>query len=501
MPKYKPALPLWDQQRRALKKSLYRESFAYLMAMRTGKSPTTLADFGQLELDGLVQDMLGFAPAGAYRTWEDDVLPKHLSADLKRRLRVHTWSASDGVKRTALLDNFMYDQSRPRALFVNTEAMSGVKRARDLVKKFLDQRNSYAFCDESTDIKNPDSERAKFAVDEIRPRANYRRILSGLPTPKSPLDAYMQFEFLDRSILGFNSFLGFEARYAKVVQLPIGPILTNRYDGSPLLDNEGKVRRRMIKRLQGFVDVEDIHAKIEPHSHRVRLEDCYDLPPKMYFFRDVEMHPTQKRVYEEMKMFATAELEEMEHVTAHHVVTQMLRLHQILCGHVRTEDGRLAEVPENRSDAICDFLEEHDGKAIIWCAYDYNVQQMVEKLEKRFKRKVARFWGGNRSTREAEEKMFLNDPGCTTLVATAAAGGRGRTWTVADTVIYHSCTNNLEHRMQSEERAQAMEKHRNVGYYDFRCRGTVEEPIYSALRKKLNLASIVNGDEYKRWLI
>jgi SNF2 family DNA or RNA helicase len=257
----------------------------------------------------------------------------------------------------------------------------------------------------------------------------------------------------------------------------------------------------MVKRLQGFVDVEEINAAIMPHSHRVRLEDCYDLPPKMYFFRDVEMHPVQKRVYEEMKQFATAELDSMDHVTAHHVVTQMLRLHQILCGHVRTEDGRLAEVPENRSDAICDFLEEHDGKRIIWCAYDYNVQQMVAKLEKRFGRKVARFWGGNRSTREAEEKMFLNDPECRDLVATAAAGGRGRTWTVADTVIYHSCTNNLEHRMQSEERAQAMEKHRNVGYYDFRVPGTVEDPIYSALRKKLNLATIVTGDEYKRWLI
>ncbi len=90
MPRYKPGKPLWDQQKKALKKSLYREEFAYLMAMRTGKSPTTLADFGQLELDNLAQDMFGFAPAGAYRTWEDDVLPKHLSTDLKKRLRVHT---------------------------------------------------------------------------------------------------------------------------------------------------------------------------------------------------------------------------------------------------------------------------------------------------------------------------------------------------------------------------------------------------------------------------
>ena len=500
MATYKPALPLWKQQREGLKKMMYQEAFALLMAMRTGKSPTTLADFGQLELDGLAQDLLGFAPAGAYRTWEDDVIPKHASADLKKRLRVHTWSASDGVRRTNLLDNFMYDHSRPRALFVNTEALSGVKRARELVIKFLEQRTSYAFCDEATDIKSPESERAKFAVDEIKPRANWRRILTGLPTPKSPLDAYMQFEFLDSNILGFRSFQGFEARYAKVVKLPIGPVLKGR-GGLPLIGEDGKVMRRMIKKVQGYYDVEDIHQKIAPYSHRVRLEDCYDLPPKMYMFRDVDMHPVQKRVYEEMKQFATAELEDMDHVTAHHVVVQMLRLHQILCGHVKTEDGRVAEVPELRTDAVCDLLEEHEGKAIIWCAYDYNVHKMVEALKKRFGKKVARFWGGNRATREEEEKAFLNDPDCPFIVATAAAGGRGRTWTVADIVVYHSCTNNLEHRMQSEDRAQGMEKYRSVGYYDFRCQGTVEGPIYHALRNKLDLASVVTGDSYKRWLI
>jgi SNF2 family DNA or RNA helicase len=500
MPVYKPAKSLWTHQAEGLKKSLYQPVFAYLMAMRTGKSPLTCADFGQLELDNLAQDLMIFAPAGAYRTWET-VFDLHLSEDLKKRMLVHVWESGNKTKtKEREQDWFMAQHGKPRALLINTEAFSTVKMARDLAKKFLEQRSSYAACDEATDIKSPKSERAKFAVDEIAPRANYRRILTGLPTPKSPLDAYMQFEFLDTNILGFRSFEGFKTRYAKVTKIPAGPIKKGR-GGEPLLDERGNLQRVSIERITGYHDVEEIHAAIAPHAHRVRLEDCYDLPPKMYAFRDVEWHPTQKRVYEEMKTFATAQLDELEHVTAHHVITQMLRLHQILCGHVRTEDGRIADVPENRVEAICDLLEEHDGKSIIWCAYDHSLNAMVEGLKKRFKKRVARFWGGNRKTREEEEKMFLGDRDCPYIVATAAAGGRGRTWVSADTVIYHSCTDNLEHRLQSEERAQGVDKVRSVGYYDFRIRGTVEEKFYGALRNKLDLASVVVGDNYRQWII
>jgi SNF2 family DNA or RNA helicase len=79
---------------------------------------------------------------------------------------------------------------------------------------------------------------------------------------------------------------------------------------------------------------------------------------------------------------------------------------------------------------------------------------------------VARFWGGNRNTREQEEGDFKQNPSTRFMVATAAAGGRGRTWTQADLVIYFSNTWNLEHREQSEERAQGVGKTKNVLYID-----------------------------------
>ncbi len=114
---------------------------------------------------------------------------------------------------------------------------------------------------------------------------------------------------------------------------------------------------------------------------------------------------------------------------------------------------------------------------------------------------VARFWGGNVATREDEERLFLSSPNCRFMVATPSAGGRGRTWSNADLVIYYSSTNNLEHRDQSEQRAQGYHKERAVDYIDLIVPRTIEGKILNALRNKIDMASAINGDNYKEWLI
>lgn len=514
MARYVPGRPLWDHQRRALDLMRGRDAFALLMAMRTGKTPTTLADFGRLELSGHAQDLIVIAPGGAYRTWAeaDDAgrltggaMAEHLSEDLRGRIRVHVWSARDGARRTAVLDDFMAERRRPRALLVNVEAFASVRRAREMAHAFVKQRASYAVVDEATKIKGHRAERAKFCVDMIGPYSDYRRILSGLLTPRSPLDAYMPFEFLGERSLGFSSIDGMRAQYMIRRMLPKGPA-RRLPDGSLARDEDGEVIRRVIPVFVGHRRLDDLQRRIAGLSYRVRLEDCSDIPERMYLFREVEMHPDQRRIYDELLHFATAQLGEQDFVTVSQVVTQMLRLHQVLCGHTTTEDGRLVEVPETRTEETCDLLEEHEGKSVIWCAYDYNVRKTSEAIARRFSEggtpaKVARFWGGNRNTREAEEKMFKEDPACRHMVATPDAGGMARTWNVADLSVYHSCRPNLEHRMQSEERVMRVGAGGSVGYVDLRCRGTVEERFVRCLRDRINMSTVINGDDYKEWLI
>jgi SNF2 family DNA or RNA helicase len=55
--------------------------------------------------------------------------------------------------------------------------------------------------------------------------------------------------------------------------------------------------------------------------------------------------------------------------------------------------------------------------------------------------------------------------------------------------------------MQSEDRAHRSGQTKSVTYVDLVCRGTVEEKIVAALRKKIDIAATIMGDGYRTWLV
>lgn len=498
---YQTKLTPYEHQTEALNRIEGKKAFALLMAMRTGKTKVLLDDFGQKELDGEVNDLLVIAPAGVYRTWVK-AMQDHLSDDLLERVQLLVWSSAkaNGVNASKEREAFLNKRDAPRVLLMNIEALSGVKLARKTCLEFLrDHKHAMIAVDESTIIKSPKAQRTKFVNHVLAYKAAYRRILCGLVTPRSPLDLFCQFEFLDPAILGQKSFYTFRERYAIIVKKSFGG--------------------RQVPIIKGYRGVEELKRLIEPHSSRVEFRPKI---PSTYSIREVALSDEQKRLYQDIKQFATTKLESGDHVTATIVIAQMLRLHQVLCGWVRDENGMEHEIPERRTDELLELLEEYSGKAIIWCSYDYSVRKVARALAREYdpactiiddwgrekkidpvfpNKCVARFWGGNEATREEEEQEFLNSPECRFMVATPSAGGRGRTWSNADLVVYYSSTNNLEHRDQSEQRAQGLEKARQVDYVDLIVPGTIETKILEALRKKIDIASLINGDNYKEWLI
>lgn len=475
VPKRKP----WKHQAEALAKLKDQPAFALFMAMRTGKTKTTLDDWGRLQSEGRCNDLMVIAPGGVYKTWLA-AIDDHLPDELLGKILVHCWQSGASSNELKKLEYFLNESKKPRIFLVNIEALSSVKLAREVSKRFL--KNAMLVIDESTSIKNPKAKRTIFINSELSKLAKYRRILTGLPTPRSPLDLYSQFEFLNPSILNCRSYYAFRTRYAIV--------------------RNATFAGRTVPVVVGFKNIDYLNNLISPYTFRATLEDCYDLPAKIYMRRNVQLTDEQKRLYSEMKKYATTQLASMEHVTATVVITQILRLHQILCGHIKDEQGVFHEIAENRTSSLVEFLEEYDGSAIIWCSYDADIHKIEKALKKEYgESSVARFWGGNIKTREAEEKNYLNDPACRFMIATPAAGGRGRTWLKADMVIYYSSTNNLEHRAQSEERAQGVSKKNSVVYVDLLTEGTVEEKIIKSLREKIDLAAMITGDDYQEWLI
>ncbi len=179
-------------------------------------------------------------------------------------------------------------------------------------------------------------------------------------------------------------------------------------------DEHGREKTRKFDQVVGFQNMEELQAKVARYSYRVLKRDCLDLEPKIYAHRDVDMTTEQKKMMQELKNFGHAAIGDTgRFVTTDMIIKRITRELQICCGYVMDDEERvLHEVPENKTKMLLEVLEEHNGKAIIWCPWRPPLDRVIKRLIKEYgPRAVAQFHGGNTKTRVEEERRFLNDPG------------------------------------------------------------------------------------------
>jgi SNF2 family DNA or RNA helicase len=253
----------------------------------------------------------------------------------------------------------------------------------------------------------------------------------------------------------------------------------------------------------GYQRIEELTAKLNAFSFRIRKEECLDLPEKIYTRRDVDLTPEQTKAYNQMKALALAQFTEGITSTAN-ALTQLMRLHQIVCGHIKLDDGTVKELPNNRIQELVDTLEEFDGKAIIWASYRHDIASIQLTLQKIYGMNAVASYYGDTSTDEREDviKRF-QDPNdeLRFFIGNPRTGGYGLTLTEASLMVYYSNSFDLEVRMQSEDRAHRIGQKKNVTYVDLIAPGTIDEKIVKALRSKINIAGQVLGEGIKAWLI
>ena len=184
------------------------------------------------------------------------------------------------------------------------------------------------------------------------------------------------------------------------------------------------------------------------------------------------------------------------------VLTQLMRLHQITCGHFTADDGSTQLVPNNRITELMNVLEEIEGKAIIWANYQKDITSIIESIIKVYgPGSVVDYYGLTpQEERQDNIRKFQNGPDCRFLIGTPQTGGYGITLTKANTVVYFSNGYDLEKRLQSEDRAHRIGQKKKVTYVDLIAEGTVDEKIVEALRSKINIASEVMGEQLKEWI-
>ena len=203
----------YAHQLKALEMSWNKEVFAYFMEMGTGKSKVLLDNVAMLFDKGKINSVLIVAPKGVYKNWYDSEIPEHLPKHIDRN--VVLWKAlitkEQKLKCDSLFDN---DFTKLQIFIMNVEALS-TRKGLDFAYQFLNVKKALFAVDESTTIKNPGAKRTKNII-QLSKLGKYRRILTGSPVTKSPLDLYTQCAFLDPYLLDFTSYYAFRNRYAEM---------------------------------------------------------------------------------------------------------------------------------------------------------------------------------------------------------------------------------------------------------------------------------------------
>jgi len=474
---YKFKTKPYAHQLTALEKSWNQITFAYFMEMGTGKTKVLIDNAAMLYDKGKIDGVLIVAPKGVVKTWYEQELPIHLPNHIKNMTIL--WQSNITKGQREKLNSLFKSDHDLHILIMNVEAFS-TEKGRDFATKFLNSHRTLMVIDESTTIKNPTAKRTKniIALSEI---SRYRRIMTGSPVTKNPLDLYSQCEFLSPYLLDFTSYYAFRNRYAEMKTLHL--------------------RGRSIQIVDEFKNLGELSNQLKGFSYRVLKEDCLDLPEKNWTKRQITLTHDQRKIYEQMKETALAHLNGKVASTMI-VLTQLMRLHQITCGHFTADDGTIQDIPNNRFKELLDVLSEMEGKAIIWAHYQHDVKNIIREVVKIYgEGSIVDFFGLTpQDERQDNIRKFQNDPKCRFFVGTPATGGYGITLTAANTVIYYSNGYDLEKRLQSEDRAHRIGQKKAVTYVDIIAEDTVDEKIVTALRDKINIASQVLGEELKDWI-
>lgn len=468
----------YAHQEEALQRSHDKKNFAYFMEMGCGKSKVLIDNIYWLCQNRLIDTAIIVAPKGVYMNWVNNEIPIHMPEDMDPE--IYLWKANPTRNEKKRLTEGVSNRNKFRILVMNIESFV-TKKAPMFLESFTHRSEFMLAIDESTTIKNIKAKRTK-AIVKFGETAKYKRILTGSPITQSPLDLYSQCAFLNKRLLGYDSYWSFQGRFAVVRQQRMG--------------------NHSFNQVVGYKNLDELTQKLKIFAHRTTKKEALDLPEKIYTTRQVELTSTQQEHYHSMKKTSVIFLEEGEMVTAPEVMTRLLRLQQLLCGYLVSDDGETVELANNRIKVMMEVIEEMTGKVIIWSRFRHDIKKIKSELIKAYgSGSVVTYYGDTtQEDRDSAIHNFQTNPETRFFVSNAQTGGRGITLTAASNVIYYSNDFNLESRKQSEDRCHRIGQHKPVLYVDLVCPNTVDVHIVKSLVEKDKIATKTLGEEVLEWL-
>lgn len=459
-----------------VQRSGLREAWGLLWDMRTGKTATTIHTAALLRQQGRISGVLVMCPNYIKAEWATQIM-EHSPSWLNYEVAV--WRPGAPARRAA--EALAPENGTLNFLVMNEEAFSTAKGV-EVARSFLEKHDALWVIDEATSIANPKAKRTK-AVLRMRDLAPYRRILTGTPITKGPLDLWAPFYFLDPDILGYKTWYGMRNRYA----------ILGGFKG---------------KETVGYRDTDVLKKLVADHSSRVLRGDVRDQPEKLYQKVIVEMSPKQRTIYNDLKRTMVAYWDDKV-LEVNTVLVQMLRLQQITGGFVPADADWMGEQldapvagpipgPNPKLDALEGIVGQTDESVVIFARFRAEIAAIVERLGPE---NCSQYHGGVREQDRVEEKRKFMEGETRFFVANQSSARMGIDLSQANLVVYYSNSFALLDRLQSEDRTETVLRDAgSTTYIDLVAEGTLDEVVAENLRNKKQISDLITGDPSLEWL-
>jgi hypothetical protein len=473
----------YQHQRNANALARGKTAFGYFMEQGTGKSKTLLDDAADIFLNGgdngHIDTLIIVAPNGVHAQWVNEQVPEHLSASVPYAAGYTV--AAPTPEEALRFSKARYFKDGLRILAIHIDMMSH-KNGEELLQELLLSSKAMLVVDESSRIKDETSKRTKTLI-KLGRLAKYRRILTGTPISQGVEDLYSQFKFLDKNILGYDSFYAFRNHFCQLKLVEVG---------------KDKGKKKFYK-IVGYINQEELKRKIDAYTYRVLKDECLDLPERNFIRQEVLLTPEQREMYAQMKKEFFLDLD-AGLLTAKLAITRIIRFQQIISGfvwkHQKKDPGTgkiiepeiYQEFPTNRVARALDIIQESQSKVIVWVKFRGDWRLLTKALTEAKIGWVDYVGTTPQQDRAANIERFRNDPSVKVFISSPQSGGFGLNLTAASEVIWFSRDFSLERELQANDRCHRIGQHSVVNYHYLIAPKTIDDRIDKILAAKKSVS-------------
>lgn len=515
-----------------------KDVFALFMEMGTGKTKVVIDKAVQLYIEGVIDCLIVISPNAVKDQWVTEQFPEHCWIE---EWVGYVWNGAKTKESKKQFSKALKDKTKLFVFSVNVEAFQSSKI--DLyIKAVLDERKVFVIIDESTRIKNgrrkpvrgkrAGAKRTNKILDLFKD-IQYKGILTGTPTPKSPFDLWSQFEFLEKNFFNMDYFYfqHYHAvmirrktnegkQYSTVLDVKTYNIVKSKLKQSDRLTHQVveeiafkqglKVQDIIVinnmKEFVSYKNLDELRNKISRVTFFQKKKDCLDLPDKVYEKLYCKMGIHQSRLYKELKKQMYTEYFGKE-INVESKIVMTLRL-QMIAGGIFPYSEVTVKIDDEGEEyfdskfeheciqdggkikALLEDLEEvpEDTSIIIWANFRGEIDLITRKLSEAGY-SCGKYYGGSSIDiiNQFKEKFIR------ILIGSTRKGGEGLNLQISTLQYFYSNSFMADKRLQAEDRSHRIGQTNKVTYKDLMCKGTVDERIYSVLKQKENMIDYFRG--------